>query len=156
MSVVVTIKGRPFRIPQRKEQSWGDEVTNWAVTISKAVDDLTVAGDIKLITVTVNNNQVAPIAVPNLKFDTVVTRHAIVDYAVYRIKGADELSQAGQLYLTYKSTAGTWEIADNTVGDAGIVFTITPQGQVQYTTTDLTDVGTYTGKCSFRGRAFPV
>lgn len=156
MAVRVTIKGRPFLIPQRKERGWGDEVTNWAVTISKAVDDLTVAGDIKLITVTVNNDQDVAIAVPNLRFDTVTTRHAIVDYAVYRIKGTEELSQAGQLYLTYKSSAGTWEIADNTVGDAGIVFTITPQGQVQYTTTDLTAVGTYTGKMSFRGRAFPV
>jgi len=156
MSVRVTIKGRPFLIPQRKERGWGDEVTNWAIAISKAVDDLTVAGDIKLITVSVNNNQVAPIAVPNLRFDTVVNRHAIIDYAVYRIKGSDELSQAGQIYLTYKSSAGTWEIADNTVGDAGIVFTVTSQGQVQYTTTNLTDVGTYTGKMSFRGRAFPT
>lgn len=154
--VTVRIKGRPFQIPQRKETSWGDEVTNWAIAISKAVEDLTVAGDIKLISISVNNNQAVATNVPNLRFDTVITRHAIVEYAVYRIKGTEELSQAGQLYLTYKNNAGTWEIVDNTVGDAGIAFTVTPQGQVQYTTTELTASGTYTGKMSFRARCFPV
>lgn len=156
MAVTVTIKGRLFEIPQRKERAWGDQVTNWAVAISNAVNDLTVVGDIKLVSVSVNNNQTTPINVPNLRFDTVQTRHAIISYSVYRVKGSDELSQAGQMYVTYKNNSGTWEIIDNTVGDAGIVFTITPAGQVQYTTTDLTDAGTYVGKMSFRGMAFPV
>ena len=156
MSVIVTIKGMPFTIPQRKERGWGDQVTNWIISASRAIDDLTVAGDIKLISVSVNNNQATPTNVPNLRFDTLQTRHAIVDYGVYRIKGSEELSEMASLYVTYKSSAGTWELIDNGVGISGLSFSITGAGQVQYTSSNMVDVGVYTGKMSFRARSFPV
>jgi len=155
MSVVVTIKGLGFTIPETGERDWGTEVTSWIQQISSAVSDLTVAGDVKLISVSVSNNQGSVANIENLNFDTATIRHAIVEYAVYRVTTTEELSQTGNLYLTYKSNANTWEIVDNAVGDAEITFTITNAGQVQYVTTNMGG-SSYTGKMSFRGRVFPV
>lgn len=155
MSITVSVKNQTFTIPESGNRQWGEETTGWISAISLAVSDLTVTGDIKLISVSVANNQAATANVENLRFENSQTRHAIVEYGVYRITSGSEVSQAGQLFLTYKSSAATWEIEDHTVGDAGMVFTITTAGQIQYTSTNMAGTG-YQGKMSFRGRAFPV
>lgn len=154
MSVQVVIKGLTFQIPETGERDWGTEVTGWIDSISTAVSDLTVTGDIKLLSVGLSNNAPST-TVENLRFDTSEVRHAIITYSIYRVTSLHEESSMNHMYLTYKSNAGTWELVDNGVGSTGVNFTIDNTGQVKYTSTNLSGTG-YSGKMSFRAQAFPI
>lgn len=86
------------------------------------------------------NNQTTPIDVQDLIFDGTKIRSATVKYTIYRKTDTQEVAQIGDFKVIYKSVEGSWSLgADNFHGDdAGISFTITNSGQVQYTSTDLT------------------
>lgn len=155
MAIPVVVKGLTFLIPETSERRWGDETTNYLVTLGTAINDITSVGDIPLLSIPINNNQTTLINVDNLSFETTQVRHAIIEYSVYRVTSSEEVSQCGNLLITYKNNAATWELIDNTVGDAGVSFTITTAGQVQYTSTNMAGTG-YQSKMSFRARAFPI
>lgn len=87
------------------------------------------------------NNQVAPSDITGLAFDPTKIGGFTIDYRVYRNTtggGATELAEQGQLVGAYSPVAGTWEMTEGPdVGDAGIDFSITNAGQVQYTSTNI-------------------
>jgi hypothetical protein len=91
---------------------------------------------------TITNNQSTPANVTGCLFDGSQVRGARISYCVYRNTtggGATELSERGDIFITYKTVAGTWEIAiAGAVGNAGVTFSITNGGQVQYTSTNIT------------------
>lgn len=85
------------------------------------------------------NNQAVVASIPGLKFDKSYTSAVFIEYFIQRIHTA-ESAQTGVLIATYKALAGTWSIREyGTSGPdaAGITFTITTAGQVQYTSSNL-------------------
>jgi predicted acyltransferase (DUF342 family) len=104
--------------------------------------DLFVTGSVDLApgTATINNNQVAPANVSGLSFDPSTTRGVVIDYSIYRYHTSPttEVASTGTIRLIYKDVAATWAIDETYVGDiVGVTFTITPAGQIQYTSTNL-------------------
>ena len=96
------------------------------------VDDITIA-----------NNQIVAQSLTGVAFDSTEHRAVILSYSILRSIDGIESSQVGQLRLAYR--ASSWSLSDDFSGDdAGVTFTITSAGQVQYTSTNL--VGTiYSG-----------
>lgn len=88
----------------------------------------------------ITNNQSVSANVQDLIFDGTQVRGAVVKYTIYRTTDTQEVAQIGDFKVIYKSIEGSWSLgADNYHGDnAGVNFTITNSGQVQYTSTDLT------------------
>ena len=88
------------------------------------------------------NNQASPADITGLSFDPTKIGGFTIDYRVYRQTtggGATELAEQGQLVGAYSPVAGTWEMTQGPdVGDAGLTFSITNAGQVQYTSTNIT------------------
>jgi hypothetical protein len=90
-----------------------------------------------LTTFTIVNNQVAAANVTGLLFDGTTVKMAVVDYRIRRRTsggGADERVQGGSFVALYKPTAATWSITPGPQSgdDAGVTFSITNAGQVQY------------------------
>lgn len=93
---------------------------------------------------TLANNQTTAADITGMSFDLNVTSHVAVEYVIQRITtgtGATELIQAGCFHLVYKPVAKVWVIV--VIGspgpsDAGITFSITAKGQVQYTSSNIT------------------
>lgn len=88
------------------------------------------------------NNQSSAANVTGLVFDSADVHAAFIDYRIRRVTtggGATELVEAGQLTAIYRPSTG-WElsIGPSSGDDAGLVFTITSIGQVQYTSTNIT------------------
>lgn len=86
----------------------------------------------------VNNTAVAA-DITKLKFDKSYTSVVFIDYFIQRV-ASTEVAQTGVLIATYKALAGSWSIREyGTSGPdvAGITFSITAAGQVQYTSTNL-------------------
>lgn len=87
---------------------------------------------------TITNNA-TDVDITGLIFDGSLYRAVVLRYAIYRVTDTNEVSQTGQLRLTYKTNAGTWSFSDDFSGDnAGVTFKISALGQLSYDSTDLT------------------
>lgn len=90
------------------------------------------------------NNQAAPADIDGLKVNSRAVSFATFDYLVQRVTtgvGATELIESGTINLTYRPTDEDWDrsvVIGELPDDAGIEFTVTADGQVQYTTSNIT------------------
>jgi len=132
----------------------GDETTDLLVSMVDAINDLTVQGDIKLLSISINNTN-TPTPINDLIVNPSINRHAIVEYAIYRVSSTTELSQVGTFWMTYYSNSGVWQISDVGSSNALVDFTADNAGQVYYTAQTIGGTG-YTGALSCRARVYPA
>lgn len=156
-AISLTINGNTYLFPSAGDSpNWGDEVTQWAQAVSNALQAVTGNGDIVQTAAILANNQTTATNVPGLSFSTSAVRGAVIDYSIYRTTtgtGAQERIEVGTIYLSYKSIANTWEMAQVCVsGPAGVTFSITGPGQIQYTSDNQTG-SSYIGTLHYRARA---
>jgi len=88
-------------------------------------------------TTTIANNQSSAADISGFLIDGTVYRGAKILYTVYRKTSTLEYSECGELFVTYKTIAGTWEKAEGGVGATGVKFFISNTGQISYTSTNL-------------------
>lgn len=85
------------------------------------------------------NNQASAANIEGLSFDKRYYSQAIVEYLVQRVTSGSGLIESGRLVAVYSPFSDTWtiaKVADVSVGVIGVTFSITADGQVQYTTTN--------------------
>lgn len=156
MSKPLTIAGTTYNYPSVGDPpNWGEEATDWAEAVTNTLTSVIGPGDILQSTFLPANNQVAPANVTGLLFDTSVVRAAIIEYSIYRTTNSNEIVECGSMYLAYKSTAATFELARTYAGDGGMTFTVNGSGQLQYTSSNLAG-SSYSGKMKYRARALNV
>lgn len=154
MAITITINGSSYSLPSQGDPApWGEDLTNILEALSDVANNSLGTGDILNTSFNVANNQSAVANVNGLSFNTSLVRSAIIQYSLYRSSTTTELSESGHIYVTYKSTAGTWEIAQSYVGSSGVTFSITNSGQIQYTSTNFSG-SSYSGKMKFNAKAF--
>lgn len=153
MSRPLTIGNSTFNFPDAGDPAgWGGEATDAIDALVAEVAKLRGPNDIAsdpsfaLGDGTTGN-------IIGMFFDPVVVRGATVNYAVYRETGGVDLSEYGTINLNIRTDAPTNEkitFIQNSVGDAGITFSITDTGQFTYETTSIGA----TGLIYFSGKAF--
>lgn len=154
MATTVVIAGTTYNIAdQGLSPPWGQDQHDLLVAITTQLNSIVGSSDIGLTTFTIANNTSSVANVTGLSFDTSTVRSAIAQYSIYRNSSTTETSECGQIYATYKSVAGTWEIAQSYTGSSGVVFSITSAGQIQYTSTNFSGIS-YTGTMKFTGKSF--
>jgi hypothetical protein len=100
--------------------------------------------------VSIANNQVSVANVSNLVFDGAVAKKFIVDYGLYRSTDTTSLAQAGRLRGVYNEEDAEWYLSDDYSGqNAGVTFSITNGGQIQYTSSNISGTG-YVGTLEYR------
>lgn len=88
---------------------------------------------------TITNNQLIATSISGLVFSGLLYRAVVLRYSIYRVTDDNEVTQTGQLRLTYRSNAGTWSLSDDFGGDdAGVTFSVDSTGKILYTSSDLT------------------
>lgn len=125
------------------------------------------AGGIGETSFTIVNNQTSAANVTGLLFNPAAVRSAEIAVGFYRNTtggGATEMSARMKYLATYKTVAGTWELAplggggdfDETLGmPAGVTLSITSGGQVQYVSSNFTGTAG-TSKMTFSASTFAV
>ena len=84
------------------------------------------------------NNTTSPSNVTSLVFDPIQVRSFLVDYSIYRESSTESDAQIGQLRGIYNTKTSTWFLSDDYAGEnAGVSFTISASGQVQYTSSNF-------------------
>jgi hypothetical protein len=93
---------------------------------------------------TLENNQSTPAAITELKVNSRAVSQATIDYLIQRVTtggSAVQLIESGVFVLTYNPTDSDWNIHvinEELPDDAGVDFTVDEDGQVKYTSTDIT------------------
>ncbi len=159
MPVTLTVNNLPFEYPIPGDSpGWGQGASGWAEEVTIVLNSLLGPNDIAQTIANINNNQTSPINVGGLVFNTGSVRSAIIEYSIYRTSTANPTGNAesGTINIVYDNLAGSgskWaQTVTNVTGNAGVYFTITDGGQVQYTSTDINSTG-YSGNMHFRARS---
>lgn len=94
-------------------------------------------------------NATGPADVTGLVFDKATVKAVRVLFDLHRETSTQDFDEIGELWLTHDSVTDTWRIAWTSHNeDAGVIFTITGTGQVQYTSSNLSG-GSYAGTLRF-------
>lgn len=159
MPVTLTVNNIPFEYPIPGDSpGWGEGATGWAEEVTTVLTSLLGPNDIAQTTANIANNQTSATNVNGLIFNTGQVRSAIIEYSVYRTSVANPSgkSESGTLNIVYDNLAASgfkWSIIGYGLnGLAGVTFTITDTGQVQYTSTDIGATG-YSANMHFRARS---
>ena len=154
MPTPVILQGTSYNLATQSDSPpWGSDQNALIQALVTIANSTTGSSDILTTSFNLTNNQIAAANIVGLSFDTSQVRSAVIPYSIYISTATNEFSECGTIYITYKSTANTWELAQNYVGSSGLVFTVTPSGQVQYTSTNVSGAS-YVGKLKFKASAF--
>lgn len=154
MSITINIAGTNYNLPQQGENPpWGSDLSDLIQALASVTNSLSGPADILTTNFTILNNVVAPANVTGCAFSTSTVRSAIISYSIYRSSSTTETSECGQIYITYSSTAGTWELAQNYAGNSGVSFSITNSGQLQYLSSAFGGIN-YAAKMKFSAKSF--
>lgn len=159
MPVDITIGTTPISYPSAGDPpGWGAQATEAMEAVAEVLSSLSNANDILETTFTIANNQAVAANVSGLAFNTGAVRSAEISYSIIRSSSTTTTgkSEAGTMTAVYDSaaTAGSkWQLAIGPVAGpgAGVTFTITDAGQVQYTSSDIGST-TYSGEMRFRAK----
>lgn len=153
----LTVNNKTFNYPDPgQEPGWGEDATDWAKEVTTVLAFLLAPGDIVNSTATINNNQTTPDDINGMVFVNTQTRSAKVSYQVKRSVTGNIRIQSGSLYLDWNPQTSQWILThDFTAGNAGITFSVTSGGQVQYTTDNMTGSG-YVGEIKFNAKTLPA
>ena len=157
MAIPLTITGNTFQYPTSGDDpGWGADATDWAAAITDVLNTIISANDIITTSYIINNNVSVVTDVNRLFFDPSSVRAANITYSIYRISTASPSgnTETGTIYLTFDNSAAVnnkWLLGQQKVGDAGVSFSITDAGQVQYKSTDINTTG-YSGTIKFNAK----
>jgi uncharacterized protein YjbI with pentapeptide repeats len=154
MSKTLIIGSEEFDFPlQGENPDWGEQVTDWAEAVSDSLKSVQQPNDLLRSIATINNNVTTFTNISGFNFDTAEVRTINAEYIIKRtaVSPAANLVESGFIQGNFDGT--NWNMVRRQVGDAGIEFDITPAGQVQYTTTNLTG-SSYAGSIIFRAKVF--
>jgi hypothetical protein len=98
------------------------------------------------LNVDIANNQAAAADITGLSFDKASFKGGQVSFDLFRRTDSSDLKETGHLFVTHNPESDTWDIAlSSHFEDAGVVFSITATGQIQYTSSNMAGTN-YAGK----------
>jgi hypothetical protein len=151
----LTVGSCTFLFPTQGQKSgWGEVLTDWACAVSTRLNAISGANDIDLTSACISNNQTSAANVgtgsATLSFSTSAVRSFDASYVVVRTDCCCAVTvEKGCMTGAWNGTAWAFSVFDIT-GCAGMSFSITAAGQVQY----VSDSTKGTGTMKFTAKTF--
>lgn len=153
MSRELIIGNDPFQYPDPGDPpGWGEGSSDWASAVTEAIASVIGPDDILQTSFSIANNISSYTNVNGLIFSNSTVRAAFVEYSIYRTTNSNELAQSGTLEMVYKNTANDWTLVQDFGGEAGVIFSITSSGQLQYQSSNVSGTS-YSGVMKFKAQA---
>lgn len=152
MSITLVVNNIPFEYPEQGEQQpWGESATAWAEEVTRVLNSVKGPADLLETRADIANNATTFQNVTDCFFDEKTVRSFNLSGNIYRKIGTTELYEQFELNGLYMGNAG-WRLQQESQGNAGITFEITPAGQVRYKSTNMAgDPLTYLGIIKYKG-----
>lgn len=158
MAIDLTVNNDTFPYPTPgDEPGWGQAATDWAEAVTEVLGSISGPDDILPSTFSISNNVGVATSLTNLAFNTGSVRQATVTYAIYRrtdssTSGHAEMGVINLIFDNNASSGNKWLMnQSNVVGNAGVAFSITDAGQLQYTSTNIAGAN-YSATLRFRAQ----
>lgn len=154
MPKTIIIGTDSFDVPlQGDNPDYGESLTDLFEAIADALETVQQPNDILTQSGTIANNITVATSIPNFSFDTAEVQSINAEYIIKRTTAvpANNLVESGFIEGNFDGT--NWSISRRQIGDAGVEFTVTSGGQIQYTSTDVSGTS-YTGEISFKAKVF--
>ena len=152
MAITLTVDNIPFEYPAPGETApWGEGATDWAERVTYVLNTLKGPADILETGANILNDQRYPADVTDMKFNASIVRSFKIEGNITRTY--DSNSKYEEFTIVGLHNGSGWDLQQDGMGDAGVTFSITSSGQIQYSSTDLTYTISYSGLCKFRGIA---
>lgn len=151
MSDQVNLKNTIYLIPANLEEpNWGESLTSYLKAIAEAINSISGPSDLIESSFTIDNNISSPTDVTGFFFDSTTVRSFAVRGNITRQHGASTFEYEEFTLVGLFEDAAGWKLQREGLDDAGVDFTITSAGQVQYTSTNLAG-SPYSGILKYRG-----
>ena len=119
--------------------------------LKEAIETMIGLGGAAVANFTIANNQSIAASVTGLLFNKVNFKGAQIPFDIQRQTASSNFKESGVIYVSHNSFTDAWDIAvDSKFDDAGVTFSITSAGQVQYTSTNMAG-GSYAGTLRVAG-----
>lgn len=154
MPKTVIVGTETFEIPLENENpGYGEELSDFFVAVADALSSVQQPNDILVTAANIANNVSSPSNIPGFSFNTAEVQSVNCEYLIKRTTDvpAQVLIESGFVEGNFDGTQ--WAISIRATGDSGILLTITPAGQIQYTSSNLSG-SNYAGQITFKARVF--
>ncbi len=149
MSVSLTVNNIPFELPTTGSQApWSEGLDGWHEEVTRVLNSLKGTADILETGANIANNVTSVQDVTDLKFDAAIVRSFSIIGNITRTYDSNSVYE--EFALSGLKNASGWVIQQDGIGQAGVTFTITSAGQVQYTSSNLSYTTSYSGLVKFR------
>ena len=138
MAIELQVGNEIFLYPENGSspiEEWGEEASEWSRAVTDLLATIQSPNDITLTTFSLQDDQSVAADIVGLTFSTTQVIDVEVTYIIERIVGATVYTESGRVIGNYNGT--DFFISTETVGDAGVLISVTSTGQFQYTTTNL-------------------
>jgi hypothetical protein len=140
---VINIGGTIINFPDSAQSpNWAPPIIQFAEAVALALSSIIGPFDVSPQIYTMISNVNTNVALPSLAFPTANVRGATITFTVYRhstgISGVT-FAEIGTLEVIYNGS--TWELSDEHTGLSDVTFSITNQGQVQFSSTGIPGAG---------------
>jgi hypothetical protein len=152
MSKTVIIGSQEFELPEQgSNPDYGSTLTDFFVAVADALESVQGPNDILLTSATINNNVTSFTSIPGFSFSTASVKSIECSYIVERttVSPAQKFVESGNIIGNYDGS--NWNISSNFVGDAGITFSISGAGVMQYKSTNIVG-SSYVGVIKFAAK----
>lgn len=130
---------------------YASEITDWAEAVTDALTSVQKPNDILTTTATINNNISTPTNIPGFSFSTAEVIAIDCRYFIKRITTSPAATVTETGYIEGYFDGTSWGISIRSTGDAGVDLSITPAGQIQYVSSNLTGA-THVGQIIFEAK----
>lgn len=152
MPKILIIGNESYDIPNEGEGgNWGQSVSDYLEAVSRALQTVQQPNDVPVTTASILNNTPTPTPILGFSFNTSEVIAINGEYIVRRFTDTSTVVQNGIIEGNFDGQ--NWTITHERVGNAGVVFDITSDGQIVYTSTNLTGAN-YDGSITFKAKVF--
>lgn len=152
MPKILTVANEEFEFPLEGENpGYGSEITDWAEAVTGALSTVQKPNDILTRTELIANSQTSPVSIPGFSFSTAEVIAIECKYFIKRVTTGPNLTVTEVGFIEGYFDGTNWGISIRTTGDAGVLLSITPTGQIQYASSNLSGL-TYEGTITFEAK----
>lgn len=152
MPKILRIGNEEFEFPiSGQSPGYASEITDWAEAVTDALTNVQKPNDILTTTATINNSVTTPTNIPGFSFSTAEVIAIDCRYFIKRTTTSPNVIITEVGYIEGYFDGTSWGISIRSTGDSGVDFSITPAGQIQYTSSDLPGA-THVGVIVFEAR----
>jgi hypothetical protein len=146
MPKTLTVGSEEFEFPLSGENpGYASEITDWAEAVTDALSTVQKPNDILTTTASLANNVTTPTNIPGFSFSVAQVIAIDCRYFIKRVTTGPSATYVETGYIEGCYDGTDWAISIRTTGDSGIIapnyagvlLSITPSGQIQYTSTNL-------------------